>query len=380
MARYVTYLDLNKIKKIQLYLGNCKYTASQVRKMTGCDYIINGGLYDRRTGRPNCQLKVNGSVLVNDGYGYNSACFDVLGTSFKFDLLPNNYSKYKNGIACVCMKKDGVEDTWAINHAQNDASIGYSATRTVIGLKNGQLAIALITEGMRPWTLYNYLSGQLGWSDILMLDGGGSTQGYLGSGKQVASTRKVHNYICIYMNDSSSTTTDDTVTEETFDPAKNPYPVPTRAIQQGMTGNDVKWVQYQLNCHESPCNVDGSCGPATVLAIKDFQSDHKLEVDGSCGPATRECLKKAHPTECMGGNTVSSNPYPTPTRAIQYYTTGNDVKWVQYQLQKAGYYTGDIDGSYGPASLAAVKAFQKANGLAVDGSIGPLTRATLAKI
>ena len=47
----------------------------------------------------------------------------------------------------------------------------------------------------------------------------------------------------------------------------------------------------------------------------------------------------------------------------------------QLQLQYLGYYTDKIDGKWGPNSKAATKAFQKANGLAQDGSFGPLTTA-----
>lgn len=56
-------------------------------------------------------------------------------------------------------------------------------------------------------------------------------------------------------------------------------------------------------------------------------------------------------------------------------STGDDVKYVQERLIELGY---DIapygaDGKFGNKTLAAVKAFQKANGLTADGVVGPLT-------
>lgn len=79
------------------------------------------------------------------------------------------------------------------------------------------------------------------------------------------------------------------------------------------------------------------------------------------------------------------NPHTYPTivlnrKKFEYgkiKTGKSEVKWAQYQLQKAGLYTGRIDGFFGPATEAAVKAFQKKNGLEVDGSIGPKTRQKL---
>ncbi len=58
-----------------------------------------------------------------------------------------------------------------------------------------------------------------------------------------------------------------------------------RALRQGMTGNDVRWLQYKLNI-----TVDGSFGPATLNAVKAYQKSKGLAVDGSVGPATQKSL------------------------------------------------------------------------------------------
>ena len=54
-------------------------------------------------------------------------------------------------------------------------------------------------------------------------------------------------------------------------------------------------------------------------------------------------------------------------------STGNAVKEVQTLLKNKNYYTGVIDGSYGDMTVNAVKSFQKKEGLAVDGWVGPVT-------
>ena len=58
------------------------------------------------------------------------------------------------------------------------------------------------------------------------------------------------------------------------------------------------------------------------------------------------------------------------------YTTAQ-WKTIQTKLKALGYYTGAIDGIAGTYTIAAVKAFQKAKGLLVDGVCGPVTIAKL---
>jgi uncharacterized protein (TIGR02594 family) len=53
------------------------------------------------------------------------------------------------------------------------------------------------------------------------------------------------------------------------------------------------------------------------------------------------------------------------------------IKEIQQALQAAGFDPGPVDGIRGRKTIAAIKAFQKANGLAVDGIVGPKTIAKL---
>ncbi len=60
------------------------------------------------------------------------------------------------------------------------------------------------------------------------------------------------------------------------------------------------------------------------------------------------------------------------TPLLLYGYTGEAVKRLQTILNTQGFDL-EVDGSFGPATLAAVKAFQENNGLDPDGKVGPLT-------
>ena len=59
--------------------------------------------------------------------------------------------------------------------------------------------------------------------------------------------------------------------------------------------------------------------------------------------------------------------------SLKQGSTGSLVKTVQTKLKNWGYYTGTIDGIYGAKTVAAVKYFQRKNGLTQDGVVGPAT-------
>lgn len=76
------------------------------------------------------------------------------------------------------------------------------------------------------------------------------------------------------------------------------------------------------------------------------------------------------------GVTRSTEGANTPS-AIS--STPEEVKEYQRQLSTLGYYKGTIDGKRGELTIGAVKNFQRANKLKVDGKVGPATRAALAR-
>ncbi|WP_338472634.1 peptidoglycan-binding protein [Niallia sp. XMNu-256] len=147
------------------------------------------------------------------------------------------------------------------------------------------------------------------------------------------------------------------------------------ALKKGSTGAAVAELQRLLTAKGYNTNgVDGSFGPATDRAVRQFQKANGLVVDGSVGNATKKAL----------GNTTTTKP-PSPSTSgslnnsgpLKKGSKGAAVTELQRLLTAKGYNTNGVDGSFGPATDRAVRQFQKANGLVVDGSVGNATKKAL---
>jgi len=63
--------------------------------------------------------------------------------------------------------------------------------------------------------------------------------------------------------------------------------------------------------------------------------------------------------------------------ALSLGSHGDEVRRVEQRLKELNFYTGAIDGAFGGGMQSAVKAFQRANHLTPDGTVGPQTWAAL---
>lgn len=95
-----------------------------------------------------------------------------------------------------------------------------------------------------------------------------------------------------------------------------------------------------------------------------------------------ERLSQGMPTGGGGdGGSGDTGGIPWDGKYYKYGSSGDTVRRIQKNLIDQGFSVGaaGADGIFGNATLSAVKAFQKAMGLAVDGIVGPDTWAKLIK-
>ena len=80
-----------------------------------------------------------------------------------------------------------------------------------------------------------------------------------------------------------------------------------------------------------------------------------------------------HKSTSSGGGGSYYAPVVPDMPMVYRGCTGDAVKTLQDKLNTLGYNSGNVDGIFGAKTYAAVTAFQKANGLGVDGIVGKLT-------
>ena len=160
----------------------------------------------------------------------------------------------------------------------------------------------------------------------------------------------------------------------------------------GSEGDDVRELQAILTLlgHYSGA-INGRFDSRTARATRDFQNSAGLLADAVVGPVTWGYLLPAlladgtvdsDPVTTAGGSSNSGNTVPLPDRyrdrtidrpTLRLGSNSIDVSFVQRQLADWGYYSGEIDGDYGPVTEAAVIEMQLDYGIDPTGVVGPIT-------
>lgn len=160
---------------------------------------------------------------------------------------------------------------------------------------------------------------------------------------------------------------------------------PTKTLRPGDKDEEVKLLQQRLkDLGYYTGNITGVYNDATTEAVKAFQKKSSLEEDGVLGPITRTVLYGVNAIYAVPTAIPVSTPAPTTTPltpenviVIRAGSMGEVVRRLQARLQELGYYTSRLDGVYLTDDIEAVRAFQSANGLKVDGKAGYETQTAL---
>lgn len=143
-------------------------------------------------------------------------------------------------------------------------------------------------------------------------------------------------------------------------------------IVQGQKSGCVTELQRLLRHHGYAVEADGDFGPGTASAVRSFQSAHGLTADGSVGANTK---RELYSTDELPPTGVDLRSAACPAEIVEG-ESGGCVATLQALLNGKGQHV-DVDGGFGPLTLAAVKSFQSASGLVSDGRVGPATKAAL---
>ena len=112
-------------------------------------------------------------------------------------------------------------------------------------------------------------------------------------------------------------------------------------------------------------------GDDTLAAVTAFQTANGLEADGVVGPDTWAALFGGVGTGAPAEPERPAAPdAPAYTRLLRRLSTGADVMAVKERLVALGYLHAATHDTFGDDTLAAVTAFQAANGLEADGVVG----------
>lgn len=117
-----------------------------------------------------------------------------------------------------------------------------------------------------------------------------------------------------------------------------------------------------------------NCGAGTVVEIYEGAPDEELTKSLKVPPLDYSVMLPQTTAAPTASPVYSSDELPPmPFTTLKKRVESEDVYWLQCRLTELGYYTGTITGGYYSGTVEAVKAYQRDNGLTVDGAAGKNT-------
>lgn len=384
-----------------------RLTAAQVRAKTGADYVINCVAFNGNF-QPVMGLRMDGKTLVldDDYYGitWNTA------QDITMDRASAGYQNYMTFVPFV-------RDQNAIP-LRIGSDIKGSRQRTAVGIyPDGDLWLYAVKSPTKTPEQMQRMALDKGCIHALMLDGGGSTCAS-SAYEEVTTSRKIPIYLCIWEDRTVSEgiskyskakdgqkklTANFKVSEfackdgsdeiliadelpEILQKIRNKFGVTT--INSGYRTKEYNTAIGGANAsqHCLGTAADIVVTGASPMSVAQY-AETLLEGRGGIGlyggfthvdvRAARARWDSTSGKEvAVDGFLGSLCPYIEPKANVSYGSTGEGVKWVQWQLNQRGEYL-SVDGIFGNNTKTAVLAFQRANNLDADGIVGPKTRGKL---
>jgi peptidoglycan hydrolase-like protein with peptidoglycan-binding domain len=148
--------------------------------------------------------------------------------------------------------------------------------------------------------------------------------------------------------------------------AASAQPLPPLSYVQPLSPAAVRQVQErlrQLGAYGG--NADGIWGRDSQSALERFQSTHGLQVTGQLNQATAATL---------GVNQSELLATEVPSPPLSGSALSRDVvRNIQGRLGALGFYSGQVDGLWGPGMQTALERFQQGRGLQPTGQLNPAT-------
>lgn len=361
--------------RFQLYDNVNRLTWQQIKSKTGCYAICNLWYFSLLNYTHQAAVMLDGKWARTPEYDWPGICIDKDGhvttggtADAVWDYAASVQADYLDGRrnSYVDWEKNGV---------------------TYTGLTAAGDVVILLCPRDTPMNSKEAVKAMLdaGCVDILRWDGSWSSQGSLGPGLDVdpSQERICRGWLLVFERDTEKE--DTTVDSITVDIMEN-----SACYKAGRTITPTGIMVHSTGTPGAMADQirsawDNAQATAAVHAvIDDSQTLQTLPwtcrgwhagtgTSGNSANNTHVAFEICEPSECR----------LLPVEWVPLYRGAEGmpswaVKRWQQELQRMGLYTGEIDGSFGPATETATKAAQAALGLTQDGSCGPATLAAAA--
>lgn len=382
MSKCIALVPLAQIARLEMVVTNCRKTMAEVKAETGADCILNGGMWSWGSGRACPHLMVDGDRLSDapdpwwDAFGYHWTS----GPDIALESSATALEKGGNFLSCTCL----IGPWGPVASPGYDAAQGGRRGRSAVGIAGDKLGLYCAGDGTADASTPEELRDELhslGWDSAVMLDGGGSAQCDF-AGETITASRKVHNWICVWLKQEKEDKPVDEITSAIMTSSacwKAGRTIAPRGIMVHSTAAPGVMADSLRSAWDSP-GAD-----AAAHAIVD--DTHTLQTlpwtcrgwhagvgtGGGSANDTHIGFEICEPEECR----------LLPEEWVPLYRGNTNPAWavkrLQLELQARGYDPKGVDGSFGPGCEAALRACQADLGLEADGSCGPATRAALAQ-